>query len=36
MLAEYLPILIFLGSAVAMAVIMVVAAYILARQRPDS
>ncbi len=36
LLAEYLPILIFLGIAVAIAVIMVVAAYIVARQRPNS
>ena len=34
--AEYLPILIFLGIAVALAVIMVAASYIVARQRPDS
>ncbi len=36
LLAEYLPILIFLGIAIAMAVLMVVASYIVARQRPDS
>ena len=36
LLVEYLPILIFLGIAVAMACLMVAASYILARQRPDS
>ena len=36
LLAEYLPILIFLGIAVAMACLMVAASYVLARQRPDS
>ncbi len=36
LLLEYLPILIFLGIAIAMAVLMVVASYIVARQRPDS
>ncbi len=36
LLAEYLPILIFLGIAMAMAVLMVAASYIVARQRPDS
>ena len=36
MLLEYLPILIFLGIAVAMAVAAVAASYIVARQRPDS
>ncbi len=36
LLTEYLPILIFLGIAIAMAVLMVVASYIVARQRPDS
>ncbi len=36
LLAEYLPILIFLGIAIAMAVLMVVASYIVARQRSDS
>jgi len=36
LLAEYLPILIFLGIAIAMAVLMVVASYIVAHQRPDS
>ncbi len=36
LLAEYLPILIFLGIAIALAVIMVAASYVVARQRPDS
>ncbi len=36
LLVEYLPILIFLGIAIAMAVLMVAASYIVARQRPDS
>jgi len=36
MLLEYLPILIFLGIAAAMAVAGVAASYIIARQRPDS
>ncbi len=36
LLREYLPILIFLGIAIAMAVLMVAAAFIVARQRPDS
>ncbi len=36
LLAEYLPILIFLGIAIAMSVVMVAASYIVARQRPDS
>ena len=36
LLAEYLPILIFLGIAIAMSLLMVVASYIVARQRPDS
>jgi len=35
MLAEYLPILIFLGIAVAIAAISILAAWIAARQRPD-
>ena len=35
-LAEYLPILIFLGIAVALSAVMVAASYIIARQRPDS
>jgi NADH-quinone oxidoreductase subunit A len=36
LLREYLPILIFLGIAVVIAGAMVVAALLLARQRPDS
>ena len=36
MLLEYLPILIFLGIAAAMAVAAVAASYIIARQRPDN
>lgn len=36
LLAEYLPILIFLGIAVGLSVIIVAASYIVARQRPDS
>lgn len=36
MLLEYLPILIFLGIAAAMAVAAVAASYIIARQRPDA
>lgn len=36
LLAEYLPILIFLGIAIGMAAAMVVASYVVARQRPDS
>jgi len=36
LLAEYLPILIFLGIAVGLSVVIVAASYILARQRPDS
>jgi len=36
LLAEYLPILLFLGIAVGLSVIIVAASYILARQRPDS
>jgi len=35
LLAEYLPILIFLGIAVAIALIAVVASVIVATQRPD-
>ena len=35
LLREYLPILIFLGIAIAMAGAMVVAAFVVARQRPD-
>ena len=36
LLREYLPILIFLGIAVAIALSMLVAAYVLAEQRPDA
>ena len=36
LLREYFPILIFLAIAVAISGLMVVAAYVLARQRPDS
>ena len=36
LLMEYLPILIFIGIAVAMAGAMVAASYVLAPQRPDS
>jgi NADH-quinone oxidoreductase subunit A len=36
MLREYLPILIFIGIAVGMAIAAVAASYIIARQRPDS
>lgn len=36
LLAGYLPILIFLGVAIAIAVIAVVASYIVARQKPDA
>ncbi len=36
LLAEYLPILVFLAIAIGLAGIMVIASYIVARQRPDS
>lgn len=36
LLAEYLPILIFLGVALAFAIILVGAAYVVARQNPDA
>jgi NADH-quinone oxidoreductase subunit A len=36
LLSAYLPILIFLGIAVALAIIMIAASYIVARQKPDS
>ncbi len=36
LLLEYLPILLFLGIAVGLAVVMVAASYIVANQRPDS
>ena len=35
-LAEYLPILIFLGIAIALSVVMVGMSYVMAPQRPDS
>jgi NADH-quinone oxidoreductase subunit A len=36
LLREYLPILIFLGIAVALSAVMVIASLVVARQRPDS
>lgn len=36
LLAEYLPILMFIGIAVGLASIMVLASYLVGRQRPDS
>ena len=36
LLIEYLPILVFLGIAIALAGAMVAASYVVARQRPDS
>ncbi|MCW8835679.1 MAG: NADH-quinone oxidoreductase subunit A [Rhodospirillales bacterium] len=36
LLREYLPILIFLGIAIAISVIMVTASFIVASQRPDT
>ena len=36
LLLEYLPILFFLGIAVALALVMVIASYLVAKQRPDS
>ena len=36
LLREYLPILIFLGIAIGLAGAMVIASYIVARQRPDA
>ncbi|SMF25029.1 NADH dehydrogenase subunit A [Tistlia consotensis] len=36
LLAEYLPILIFIGIAVGLALVIVIASYVVARQRPDS
>ncbi len=35
-LIEYLPILLFMGIALGMGLAMVIASYLLARQRPDS
>jgi NADH-quinone oxidoreductase subunit A len=36
LLREYLPILLFLGIAVALSAVIIVASLILARQKPDS
>jgi NADH-quinone oxidoreductase subunit A len=36
LLLEYLPILFFLGIAIALALVIVVASYLVAKQRPDS
>ncbi len=36
LLVQYLPILIFIGIAVGLAVVMVIASLVLARQKPDS
>ena len=36
LLREYLPILVFLGIAVALSIVMVLASYVVARQKPDS
>jgi NADH-quinone oxidoreductase subunit A len=36
LLLQYLPILIFLGIALGLAVVMVIASLLVARQRPDS
>jgi len=36
LLAEYLPILIFLGIAVALAMLILLASFVIARQRPDT
>jgi NADH-quinone oxidoreductase subunit A len=36
LLAEYLPILIFLGIAVGLAGLILIASFVIARQRPDS
>ncbi len=36
LLREYLPILIFLGIAIGLAAAMLIASYVVARQRPDS
>src|SRR5690606_11155854 len=35
-LAEYLPILIFIGIAIGLGSVMVAGSYLIARQRPDS
>jgi len=36
LLLEYLPILIFLGIAIAMSMMILTASFVVARQRPDS
>ena len=36
LLAEYLPIMVFLAIAIALALILVLASYLVAKQRPDS
>ena len=36
LLREYLPILIFIGIATALAIVILLASFIVARQRPDS
>jgi NADH-quinone oxidoreductase subunit A len=36
LLVQYLPILIFIGIAVGLAVVMVIASLVLARQKPDT
>ncbi len=36
LLREYLPILVFIGIAVALAIVVVLASFIFARQNPDS
>ncbi|MEM7044874.1 MAG: NADH-quinone oxidoreductase subunit A [Pseudomonadota bacterium] len=36
LLLDYLPILIFLGIAMALGLIIMIATYVLARQRPDT
>lgn len=36
LLAQYFPILLFIGIAIGLAVIIVVASYVVAPQRPDS
>ena len=36
LLREYLPVLLFLGIAVGLAVVIVAASFVVARQRPDS
>ncbi|MGQ0662142.1 MAG: NADH-quinone oxidoreductase subunit A [Pseudomonadota bacterium] len=35
-LREYLPIMIFIGLAIAMAAVMIAASFVLARQHPDA